>query len=127
MSDGKMATCDKCQDQYDTEDGYCLNCNDESVVYSDKAHTPTPWIDNFVDGVHHLDTDDGTMIGRLESLNPSAEANAKHIVKCVNMHDELVGIISKLLGTTELNLDEMESETRSIVVKASGLLADLGE
>lgn len=55
-------------------------------------HTPTPWIvtkgnllDNFISEKNGSQT-----IAETRNLQGNAKANAAHIVKCVNLHDELV-------------------------------------
>ena len=63
-------------------------------------HTPTPWqvndqrksgwMDNsiYITGNHNL--------AKLYDDYKQAEANAAHIVKCVNLHDELVTALEKI-------------------------------
>ena len=38
--------------------------------------------------------------------------------------ERLVDLLSRVLGTTELNMDEMEPETRAVVQEAGEFLAD---
>jgi hypothetical protein len=58
------------------------------------AHTPTPWyLTEEKEG--QIESDKGYLIAQVyQNKNPKYkeedEANAKHIVKCVNMHDELI-------------------------------------
>jgi hypothetical protein len=68
-----------------------------------KEHTPTPWCTEqneystiiVKDGVSIGSMFDREVCGNKELPN---EANAAHIVKCVNMHDELVEALKKIYG-----------------------------
>lgn len=58
-------------------------------------HTPTPWR---VDGRQIIGTNDrgfedvlAEMLKWSEPYTSTQQANAEHIVKCVNAHDELIG------------------------------------
>lgn len=52
------------------------------------------------------------------TLNDNEEANAKHIVKCVNLHDELITTIKDMNETMERALGENHPR----VIKAKELL-----
>jgi len=68
---------------------------------TDTKHTPTPW------------TQDDTVITRnsrviasvrdlcTDSQLPEDRANAAHIVRCVNAHDELVAALRNLVDETD--------------------------
>lgn len=63
---------------------------------TDTKHTPTPWVS--VGGCIETVDDtlnDGFYIATVYGADYAA--NAAHIVKCVNMHDELVATIKELL------------------------------
>lgn len=73
------------------------------ATQSPPTHTPTPWQTDeshfFDDGMqHYQDLDYLEIVGSgtvalvldLHSNHEDTKANAAHIVKCVNMHDELV-------------------------------------
>lgn len=70
------------------------------------AHTPTPWIASD----RRVSAHDGTQIASA-MLNGSTVgnhidtdvANAAHIVRCVNSHDELVAALAKARGALEAN------------------------
>lgn len=57
---------------------------------TDTKHTPTPWK---VNGYKSIRGSNKEYIASANWRNGSA--NADHIVKCVNMHDELVSICAK--------------------------------
>lgn len=74
-------------------------------------HTPTPWVDN-----------EGEILDKHERIICSAFpsdlsykqdcTNVSHIVKCVNMHDELVGALKKIIDETyDLNANSIAFET----------------
>ena len=57
-------------------------------------HTPTPWkVNRLADG--HIDID-GIGQNALAHLQTNQEANAAHIVKCVNAHDALREALERL-------------------------------
>lgn len=68
---------------------------------SEVKHTPTPW--DFEESEYSvIITRGGFSIGVMFNSKVSGEwlpalPNAAHIVKCVNMHDELVDVLSGLM------------------------------
>lgn len=50
-------------------------------------------------------------------LNPLRRANAAHIVKCVNMHDEMVELLTKIANTVEGALPDMHDECMRLLSK----------
>lgn len=54
-------------------------------------HTPTPW-DRMGDLIIRVEGPASFDVAKVDS-----EANAAHIVKCVNLHDELVEALSELM------------------------------
>lgn len=92
-----------------------------------KEHTPTPWeVGTDEDGrvavikgcsflTYAFPTDLGFETG-------SADANAAHIVKCVNMHDELVEAIQDLIcaGDFRRGCEDLKS-ARETLKKAGAL------
>lgn len=57
-------------------------------------HTPTPWTYNGTDSTILTRTGEFTLI-RTNGIGDTRN-NAKHLVKCVNMHDELIGALEQL-------------------------------
>ena len=64
-----------------------------------KEHTPTPWVarDEYIYDKDRNEIATTTTSGFHYSTD---EANAAHIVKCVNMHDELVEALRLLLSSS---------------------------
>ena len=101
-------------------------------------HTPTPWEVHRNNSVaicsvkKDYDGDD-TVIGFLETRGrinfPSIksspkfttqEANAKHIVHCVNLHDELIAMLERYHTTIEHNNVDLALECSVLLKKAKG-------
>lgn len=59
------------------------------------THTPTPWKVYQFGGVQVGQEDTGEAICSMWGDKHEGEANAAHIVKCVNMHDELVEVLKE--------------------------------
>lgn len=71
---------------------------------TDTKHTPTPWeLDDDGDGDYKIISEEGHLIAVETGYYPIAPSieDAAHIVKCVNMHDELVEVIERLLPIAE--------------------------
>lgn len=77
----------------------------EALESKDK-HTPTPWVSE--EGREYWGTDKGLyVIASKQQGTPkiaitkgtTAKANAEHIVKCVNAHDELMGFVREFKDT----------------------------
>jgi hypothetical protein len=104
-------------------------------------HTPTPWkaVQCIEDGWEdHLDIqqdvsddDDKNDYVLVNSLGfdevATNKEDIKHIVKCVNMHDELVEAIEKALDMSDEHLDEtgtfnshMRKTLEDVLQKAKG-------
>ena len=66
-------------------------------------HTPTPWkvTINQIENPHIIADKDGQIANTSFSAHANKEANAKHIVKCVNMHDELVSTLEQVKSYLE--------------------------
>ena len=66
-----------------------------------KEHTPTPWKVGAKHTIGFVSVEDdqscGMTIPFIDVYGTNPEANAAHIVKCVNMHDELVEALDNLL------------------------------
>lgn len=78
----------------------------------DIKHTPTPWrVDNLGDIC--IIGGDEEIVCIEDDYYPVAptEENMKHIVKCVNMHDELVEAL-------ELLIDALDNEESEVYFKA---------
>lgn len=87
-------------------------------------HTPTPWKLSHQDGDYFEDkpktcifadtkpfqTTVAFDIGNIQQTKEQRETDAAHIVKCVNMHDELVSELSRakeeLLRRTNIDTDD---------------------
>jgi hypothetical protein len=79
-------------------------------------HTPTPWhigskVPNFIYARDGLD-----IIAQCDSANESTRAeenaNAAHIVRCVNAHDALVAALDNLLNVDRSDPDFCETVER---------------
>lgn len=68
-------------------------------------HTPTPWKVGYKNTVGVVSQEDdqsfGMVIPFIDVYGDNPSANADHIVKCVNMHDELVGVLLSALNELE--------------------------
>lgn len=97
------------------------------------THTPTPWTQDVMDILN----EDGTQIATTSYAgflgNYSDEDNAAHIVRCVNLHDELVEALKQSLelaniaeGMTGCKSDDEYvwgiQETIRIALKKAGAL-----
>lgn len=98
-------------------------------------HTPTPWkISEFCKTDICANDEQGTYIAVVggEIINPQDEANAAHIVKCVNLHDELRGKLFEAYAALEhdfaerqkanpsLRRNELLEEISAVLAKAKG-------
>lgn len=95
-------------------------------------HSPTPWrVDhNKYDGEWRVycGSDEGSLPPVINSLfrGKDGEADARHIVHCVNNHDDLVDALSTLVRV----LDETGIETlgcglaRAVLKKAKGVVTE---
>lgn len=72
-----------------------------------KEHTPTPWKVYLYGGVQIGQEDTGEAVCSMWGDKQEGEANASHIVKCVNMHDELVEALVRMKQWCE---DEVGAE-----------------
>ncbi len=75
------------------------------------SHTPTPWglkrrfwIDGDQDHENYYPTTKSGI-----SINPYMRDNAEHIVRCVNAHDELVGLLKRSCEVMRLAADERDT------------------
>lgn len=57
--------------------------------------------------------------------NKEAEANARHIVHCVNNHERLVELLDKALGCMLVGIDHFSVEDREVYEDGCTLLATL--
>lgn len=74
------------------------------------SYTQTPW--NYIVGktLIHIETDASNRAGagiHLCSLPKHKEANAAHIVHCVNLHDELVAALEALVTAFDADIDRI--------------------
>lgn len=75
------------------------------------SHTPTPW-QSRVNAIYRPPENDGgesisiattSTMGSFNKVSPAVRAaNAAHIVKCVNMHDDLVDVLSWVLRSVRM-------------------------
>ena len=83
-------------------------------------HTATPWINSFDGDECQIGTADGRFVAMTlpcesNGLTNEDYENAKHIVKCVNAHDELVAYLTGMVdlyedngGATPLSIEARE-------------------
>lgn len=65
-------------------------------------HTPTPWIIFRRPDTNYISIDSGDgRVCRIYMHYANQEANAEHIVKCVNVHEELVEALKGLLKASD--------------------------
>lgn len=87
-----------------------------------KEHTPTPWKNGFKRMDESVVITSGGLALTVAVVHQGAinhaEANAAHIVKCVNMHDELVGALKLMM---EEDSEEAWSKAREAIKKAGAL------
>lgn len=96
---------------------------------TNSKHTPTPWYwgDKSHHGYFNLRSDSGIVINAEENYGAPymeiSDEDAAHIVKCVNMHDELVEALESVLEGIKLgyNLGYLESEVEEALKKAGAL------
>ncbi len=66
---------------------------------------------------HHIKNSEGGLVA--ETFYRNADIKAKHIVKCVNHHDELVAIVKVYLGVLRAvdNNSNVEFKDTSLAIK----------
>lgn len=88
-----------------------------------KEHTPTPWY-SIGNDIYHESEYGSDPIASVcgECSFTQDHANAAHIVKCVNMHDELVEAIQELIcaGDFRRGCEDLKS-ARETLKKAGAL------
>ena len=99
-------------------------------------HSPTPWVvDEFDDdnGFQTIRIADGSPNGDTESqpvATAYGDANAEHIVRCVNLHDELIDFVERWTTIIAGDNDgspaepwavEMQQEALELLNKAKGV------
>jgi len=102
-------------------------------------HTPTPWHVGELNGsgiqICHSDNSPGAISKNLASVTArqtwlkEAEANAKHIVLCVNSHDALVKALADMVELRELTMASRVSPDKpelQVVEAARAALAAAG-
>lgn len=87
---------------------------------NETKHTPTPW-DTMGSLVIRVEGPTSYMVARA-----SSSEDAAHIVKCVNMHDELVEALKKIANNEFKDADELWcSEAMAIfVARLNDIAAD---
>lgn len=86
-----------------------------------KEHTPTPWIvDTVTYGDIWIVADKESWVPRICHIPDYSEANAAHIVKCVNMHDELVEALKQAYAVCRAH-DYFDSDIEDALKKAGAL------
>lgn len=75
------------------------------------AHSPTPWKASPYELTEIVDNDDNTITACYgsETSVSEDEADAAHIVKCVNAHDDLVERYNALLAVCEEGVDVLQA------------------
>jgi hypothetical protein len=68
-------------------------------------HTPTPWHTYKQTVGYAVDAYDRetSHTGQIRIVSKTSEANAEHIVRCVNSHDELVAALREIAHSAECN------------------------
>ena len=101
-SSAKKKYCNKCQiEELNPENERCLVCKGEYETKPTSAHTPSPWLvqsDTLVTAplkeqnrAHYIICSCGTSGTKKEH-----KENARRIVYCVNMHDELLEALEEM-------------------------------
>lgn len=72
----------------------------KNVTEKKAPHTQGEWKTNFFD----IFAQDHQCIATVHGWSP--EANAKRIVKCVNAHDDLVGMLKRIVASDHRNITE---------------------
>lgn len=89
---------------------------------NETKHTPTPWVHK--DGEVYEENDFKIFDAyNSDFLYEEDKANAAHIVKCVNMHDELVEALRDLLTfvvTVEYEESPIVAFAEAVLAKARG-------
>ena len=88
-----------------------------------KEHTPTPW--DQLNGVFTHDDGYFSMIQTPDKCiaNVFEESDAAHIVKCVNMHDELVGALKSWVDAMDNDRSTSDSYLTALeTLKKAGAL-----
>jgi len=85
-----------------------------------KEHTPTPWY-NIANDIYHESEYGSDPIASVcgECSFNQDQANAAHIVKCVNMHDELVEALEDAIQLLQM-AGYSTVEHRAALAKARG-------
>lgn len=76
-------------------------------------HTPTPWaviVDGYVDDLDGIAIADCAICTNKRSYEEH-KANAAHIVKCVNLHNELVEALERALSTVRTHAMQTYSKS----------------
>jgi len=89
-------------------------------------HTPTPWTTLFDGDEVQIGDSSGNFVAMTLPCESSGAterdyANAAHIVKCVNAHDELVRVVEAALSHVELD----DTESREFRKMARAILNKL--
>lgn len=93
------------------------------------THSPTPWRRDSSIGIIYDPSGNMALQYLEEPEHPITEANATHIVRCVNLHDELVAALKALVIEGECvrcgkapgaDFARYLAEARAIVAKAKG-------
>lgn len=85
---------------------------------NETKHTPTPW--DQINGVYTQENGYFSMVQTPDKCVADVfdKEDAAHIVKCVNMHDELVEALDKILDN---NNDENWHNALNVLKKAGAL------
>lgn len=81
-------------------------------------HTPTPWKVYQCGGVQIGQEGTGEAICSMWGDKHEGEANAAHIVKCVNMHDELVGALKECAEAFNLHAEQYPHMVKGFTLDA---------
>lgn len=115
------------------EHEYCLSCREDKKMTQEIKHTPAPW---FSDGLMVFGLSEnhpiirkqepyGTRVHLFQAICPKPcnedYANARHIVKCVNIHDEMLSEMEKLAQALEDTGHEPPQSFYDVIKKARGM------
>lgn len=91
---------------------------------NETKHTPTPWeVVVAPSGTPDITDAKGQVVAAV--FGGKADSNAAHIVKCVNMHDELLERLRELMELTE-DPENDADECESVFVAARETLKKAG-
>jgi hypothetical protein len=86
-------------------------------------HTPTPWMVEATARAFYIAAGESELVGST-TIDDTGKANAEHIVRCVNLHDELV---AALTGILESYVPRRDSDDPDVMAAQAALAKARGE